>query len=140
MAAKALRLILSPVVDWPATRAWYRDVLGLAETGGWDSGKGNRGSFLRVGSGEIELLEMPMASFTPLLEICWRWHSSASTRYQLERLGSFCADTDAAPEKPVYHRTVSLRDTWATIEKASRTSGSQSRSGERKSDVHSRRA
>jgi catechol 2,3-dioxygenase-like lactoylglutathione lyase family enzyme len=68
MAVKALRLILSPVVDWPATRAWYHDVLGLEETGGWDGGAGNRGSFLRVGPGEIELLEMPISAFTLLPE------------------------------------------------------------------------
>jgi catechol 2,3-dioxygenase-like lactoylglutathione lyase family enzyme len=68
MALKELRLILSPVVNWPATRAWYRDVLGLEETGGWDGGEGNRGSFLRVGPGEIELLEMPISAFTPLPE------------------------------------------------------------------------
>jgi glutaminyl-tRNA synthetase len=42
------------------------------------------------------------------------------TRYQFERLGYFCADTDSAPGKPVFNRTVTLRDTWAKIEKASR--------------------
>ena len=36
---------------------------------------------------------------------------------QFERLGYFCADPDSAPGKPVFNRTVSLRDTWAKIEK-----------------------
>jgi glutaminyl-tRNA synthetase len=41
------------------------------------------------------------------------------SRYQFERLGYFCVDTvDSTPGKPVFNRTVSLRDTWAKIEKA----------------------
>ncbi len=38
-------------------------------------------------------------------------------RYQFERLGYFCVDPDSAPGKPVFNRTVTLRDTWAKIEK-----------------------
>ena len=41
-------------------------------------------------------------------------------RYQFERLGYFCADPDSAPGKPVFNRTVALRDAWAKIEKAQR--------------------
>lgn len=38
--------------------------------------------------------------------------------YQFERLGYFCLDsTDATPEKPVFNRTVTLRDTWAKVAK-----------------------
>jgi glutaminyl-tRNA synthetase len=41
------------------------------------------------------------------------------SRYQFERLGYFCVDSlDSTPEKLVFNRTVSLRDTWAKIEKA----------------------
>ncbi|MHB0913884.1 MAG: glutamine--tRNA ligase/YqeY domain fusion protein [Armatimonadota bacterium] len=40
------------------------------------------------------------------------------TRYQFERVGYFCADPDSTPERPVFNRTVTLRDTWAKIEKA----------------------
>jgi glutaminyl-tRNA synthetase len=36
-------------------------------------------------------------------------------RFQLERLGYFCVDPDATPEKPVINRAVTLRDTWAKI-------------------------
>jgi glutaminyl-tRNA synthetase len=39
------------------------------------------------------------------------------SRYQFERLGYFCVDSDTAPGKPVFNRTVALRDTWAKIEK-----------------------
>ncbi len=45
----------------------------------------------------------------------------AGARYQFERLGYFCADCDTAPGRPVFNRAVTLRDTWAKIEKATRT-------------------
>jgi len=42
------------------------------------------------------------------------------SRYQFERLGYFCVDTvDSSAEKLVFIRTVSLRDPWAKISKAS---------------------
>jgi glutaminyl-tRNA synthetase len=38
---------------------------------------------------------------------------------QFERTGYFCVDTrDSAPSRPVFNRTVGLRDTWGKIEKA----------------------
>ena len=40
-------------------------------------------------------------------------------RYQFERLGYFCADHESKPGKPVFNRTVALKDTWAKIEKRS---------------------
>ncbi len=44
--------------------------------------------------------------------------------YQLERQGYFCVDSvDSSPEKLVLNRTVSLRDTWARIEKAGKRKG-----------------
>ncbi|MGI5924861.1 MAG: glutamine--tRNA ligase/YqeY domain fusion protein [Lentisphaeria bacterium] len=39
-------------------------------------------------------------------------------RVQFERVGYFCADRyDHTPEKPVFNRTVGLKDSWAKIEK-----------------------
>ncbi|HKD91896.1 MAG TPA: glutamine--tRNA ligase/YqeY domain fusion protein [Terriglobales bacterium] len=38
-------------------------------------------------------------------------------RYQFERLGYFCVDPDSKTGKPVFNRTVALKDTWAKIEK-----------------------
>jgi glutaminyl-tRNA synthetase len=38
-------------------------------------------------------------------------------RYQFERLGYFCVDPDSSPEKLIFNRVVSLRDTWAKIQK-----------------------
>jgi len=44
--------------------------------------------------------------------------AAPGSRYQFERLGYFCVDTaDSNAEKPVFNRTVSLRDTWAKISK-----------------------
>ncbi|NNG02025.1 MAG: glutamine--tRNA ligase/YqeY domain fusion protein [Desulfobacteraceae bacterium] len=38
---------------------------------------------------------------------------------QFERMGYFCADAkDSRPGKPVFNRTVTLRDSWAKIDKA----------------------
>ncbi len=37
--------------------------------------------------------------------------------FQFERLGYFCADRDSLPGKPVFNKTVGLKDTWAKIEK-----------------------
>jgi len=39
-------------------------------------------------------------------------------RFQFERLGYFCVDHDSKKEHLVFNRTVTLRDTWAKIEKA----------------------
>jgi glutaminyl-tRNA synthetase len=39
--------------------------------------------------------------------------------FQFERLGYFCADAkDSAPGRPVFNRTVTLRDPWAKIQQA----------------------
>ncbi len=38
-------------------------------------------------------------------------------RYQFERQGYFCVDPDSADERLVFNRTVSLRDSWARIQK-----------------------
>ena len=35
---------------------------------------------------------------------------------QFERHGYFCLDPDSRPGRPVFNRTVSLRDTWARIQ------------------------
>jgi len=41
----------------------------------------------------------------------------AGSRYQFERLGYFCVDPDSKPGKPVFNRSVALKDSWAKIEK-----------------------
>ncbi|HDR14361.1 MAG TPA: glutamine--tRNA ligase/YqeY domain fusion protein [Desulfobacteraceae bacterium] len=44
--------------------------------------------------------------------------AAPESRYQFERLGYFCADKDSTATHPVFNRTVTLKDTWAKIEKA----------------------
>jgi glutaminyl-tRNA synthetase len=39
-------------------------------------------------------------------------------RFQFERQGYFCVDKDSTPERLVFNRTATLRDTWAKIERA----------------------
>ena len=39
----------------------------------------------------------------------------ASRTVQFERLGYFCPDPDSTPDKPVFNRTVTLKDSWAKI-------------------------
>jgi glutaminyl-tRNA synthetase len=38
-------------------------------------------------------------------------------RFQFTRIGYFCVDPDATPEKMVFNRTVTLKDTWAKEQK-----------------------
>jgi glutaminyl-tRNA synthetase len=35
---------------------------------------------------------------------------------QFERLGYFCPDLDSAPGRPVFNRTLTLKDTWAKLQ------------------------
>jgi len=42
----------------------------------------------------------------------------AGTRFQFERMGYFCVDSDSTPARPVFNRTVTLKDSWAKIEKS----------------------
>jgi glutaminyl-tRNA synthetase len=44
-------------------------------------------------------------------------NASPGAHYQFERLGYFVVDPDTRPGAPVFNRTVTLRDTWAKIEK-----------------------
>ena len=39
------------------------------------------------------------------------------TTVQFERLGYFCVDPDSSPSRPVFNRTITLRDTWAKLQK-----------------------
>ena len=38
-------------------------------------------------------------------------------RFQFERLGYFCVDSDSSTDEMVFNRTIALRDTWAKINK-----------------------
>jgi glutaminyl-tRNA synthetase len=44
-------------------------------------------------------------------------NAAPGSRYQFERLGYFCVDSDSKLESLVFNRTVALKDSWAKIEK-----------------------
>jgi len=44
-------------------------------------------------------------------------NAAVGSRYQFERLGYFCVDPDSKAGRPVFNRTVALKDTWAKVEK-----------------------
>ena len=44
-------------------------------------------------------------------------NAAPGARYQFERLGYFCADSESKPGKLVFNRTVALKDAWAKAEK-----------------------
>ena len=47
--------------------------------------------------------------------------AAPGTRFQFERLGYFSVDTvDSRPGAPVFNRTVTLRDSWAKVDKSRR--------------------
>ena len=56
-----------------------------------------------------------------VLPDCWvepsLGQATKGNRFQFERQGYFCLDPDSNHEKLVFNRTVSLRDSWAKIEK-----------------------
>jgi glutaminyl-tRNA synthetase len=41
----------------------------------------------------------------------------AGSRYQFERLGYFCVDPESVAGRPIFNRTVALKDAWAKVEK-----------------------
>lgn len=46
-------------------------------------------------------------------------NAKPESRYQFERLGYFCVDSDRTSDgKLIFNRTATLRDTWAKIQKA----------------------
>ncbi len=47
--------------------------------------------------------------------------AAPGTKYQFERVGYFCVDPDSTEDRLVFNRTVTLRDTWAKIEKKLRS-------------------
>jgi glutaminyl-tRNA synthetase len=42
-------------------------------------------------------------------------------KFQFERTGYFCTDLDSAPGKLIFNRTVTLKDTWAKIDRSNKS-------------------
>ena len=55
---------------------------------------------------------LPHAKLEPSLAA-----AAPGARYQFERMGYFCVDKDSNSGHPLFNRTVTLKDTWAKIEK-----------------------
>ncbi len=55
-----------------------------------------------------------------ILTDCWLEPAAAAApvgeTVQFERLGYFCVDPDSRPDRPVFARTVTLKDTWARLQ------------------------
>ena len=45
-------------------------------------------------------------------------NATIGDRFQFERTGYFCMDKDSTTEKPVFNRTVTLKDAWAKAQKS----------------------
>jgi glutaminyl-tRNA synthetase len=72
--------------------------------------EGERAFTEYINPNSLEVL--PAAQLEPFLA-----DAAAGDRFQFERMGYFCVDPDSKPGALVFNRTVTLRDTWARIEK-----------------------
>ena len=59
------------------------------------------------------MIVMQNAKLEPAIEL-----TDNALAYQFERLGYFISDYDSTTEKPIFNRTMTLRDSWAKIEKS----------------------
>ena len=73
-----------------------------------DPADGGRDPLSDLNPHSLEIL--PHAKVEPALASADR-----GTRFQFERQGYFCVDSDSTPGRPVFNRTVTLKDTWAKI-------------------------
>jgi len=76
-----------------------------------DPKDGEDGQDFRAALNPDSVKVIPDAKVEPSLA-----NAPPGARFQFERLGYFCVDTeDTRPDKPVFNRTVTLRDTWAKV-------------------------
>jgi glutaminyl-tRNA synthetase len=75
-----------------------------------DSAKHDKDYKAFLNPASLEVLNGCMAE--PILA-----EAKAGERYQFERLGYFCVDPETTDDRPVFNRTVSLRDSWARMVK-----------------------
>jgi glutaminyl-tRNA synthetase len=72
---------------------------------------GSLDDFLRALNPESSI-SMPHAKLEPSIDL-----TNNPLAYQFERLGYFIADSSSTEQKPVFNRTMTLRDSWAKIDK-----------------------
>lgn len=73
---------------------------------------GSVDEFLGAINPESNLI-METAMLEPAIEL-----TGNKLAYQFERLGYFISDYDSTAEKPIFNRTISLRDSWAKIDQS----------------------
>jgi glutaminyl-tRNA synthetase len=73
-----------------------------------DPGEGGRDPLTDLNPNSLEILRQ--VKVEPELA-----SAAHGARFQFERQGYFCVDPDSTPGKPVFNRTVTLKDTWAKI-------------------------
>jgi len=73
-----------------------------------DPGAGDRDVLQELNPASLEVLRG--CKLEPSLGM-----APAGSRYQFERLGYFVVDPDSRPGRPVFNRTVTLKDSWARI-------------------------
>jgi glutaminyl-tRNA synthetase len=73
-----------------------------------DPGEAGRDPLTDLNPNSLEVL--PGSKVEPALA-----SAAPGARFQFERQGYFCADPDSTPGRPVFNRTVTLKDTWAKI-------------------------
>ncbi len=70
---------------------------------------------------ENDLVDDLSETSETILSPCWLEPSlggmKVGTQVQFERLGYFCLDRDSTSERQVWNRTITLRDTWAKVQK-----------------------
>jgi glutaminyl-tRNA synthetase len=80
--------------------------------------------FLKTNPDDVEIGQDFTANLNPnsleVLDTCYVEPTLAGAkpgeRFQFERQGYFCVDPDSTAGKPVFSRTVSLKDTWAKVQ------------------------
>jgi glutaminyl-tRNA synthetase len=73
-----------------------------------DPGEGGRDPLSDLNPNSLEILKH--VKVEPALAA-----AAHGSRFQFERQGYFCVDPDSTPGRPVFNRTVTLKDTWAKI-------------------------
>jgi glutaminyl-tRNA synthetase len=79
-----------------------------------DPGAGDRDPLTDLNPTSLERIEH--AKVEPALA-----SAAPGTRFQFERQGYFCVDPDSRDGKPVFNRTVTLKDSWANIQKRAKS-------------------
>ena len=74
-----------------------------------------------LGDKETDFREFLNPDSLEILEGCkiepWLADAKPLEKFQFQRMGYFCVDYASTPDKPVFNRTISLKDTWEKINK-----------------------